>query len=151
MYEKLPPTLRSSVFGGKPWVKLNLDRFLHVPAFAQVGNDNGQQSLQLLRHVTGSVTKVGAETDAGVQTTRYAASIPFSGVAKITHLDPAIVRIYKQQGGPATIPVQVDIDSQGRTRRVADSVAEPPVGSTHITGKVLRRLKSVAGAGASTS
>jgi hypothetical protein len=83
------PFLRKLTPGGKPWIKMDLDAIgkrLGVD-FSQLTNlsVNPAQMLDWLRATSGSITKIGAETVGGVQTTHYHATVD---LAKYPRLVP---------------------------------------------------------------
>src|SRR3954447_14275829 len=127
VYLHLPEKLAASVPGGKPWLKLDLDKLAKTQGFdlgalqqSTSGSDPSQQLDQL--RGAGQVKRVGTEKIRGAQTTHYRAKID---LRKAAEKAPAAQRDAARRGierlikleGTSTLPVDVWLDDQGRLRR----------------------------------
>jgi hypothetical protein len=113
VYVRLPSALAS---GGKPWVKGDLLKLSHVAGLSSLGRDSTVSDptriLDSLRSVSDGVVNEGRERINGVAATHYQAEVIPSQL--LGHgADAAIA-----QAMPATIPVDVWIDSRQLVRRV---------------------------------
>jgi hypothetical protein len=113
----------SSVTGGKSWMKLDLGAFGQgsTGAGGGLGDANPGGTLDALRGA-GDVQRVGTETLRGVETTHYTATID---PQKALDKTPAELRDKVQKGLDglgAPVPVDVWIDGDGQTRKIAMDV-----------------------------
>ena len=137
-YMRFPAVLAARLPAGKPWISLDLadiGRTAHVPGLgslmnsASTLNDPGQYLDFLRAAADGSVTDLGQETIAGVQTTHYEAQLQFS---KIPDALPAADRSSMQQLFGAVeqkvsvpdFPADVWIDGAGLIRRLMLNMKE---------------------------
>lgn len=126
-YAKLPAAM-AGVLHGKTWVALSVPAGATGGAGAALGGGVTDQ-LSLLGDVSSSVRRVGAPgatTVGGAATTQYLAQLDRTKVLARDGLKaagPAAGAL------PATIPVHVWIDAQGRTRRLTLTVTARPSGS----------------------
>ena len=130
VYVKLPDALASKIPGGKPWLKIDLDKAAAaagIPGLSSLtGNpasSDPSQMLQYLRAVSGTITKVGSEQVGGTQTTHYKATISLD---KVPDAVPAAQRGGAQQAIASlekltnlhALPVDVWIDDQNLVRQM---------------------------------
>jgi len=119
------PLLRSSIPGGKAWVKIDLAKAGRLSGFDfnSFSAVTPRQTLELLQK-TGKVTKVGSESVDGVSTTHYRATI-----------DPAKVKKDARLGGRNVTyePVDVWVDGSGRVRRLRLAYSAGTAGSSDMT------------------
>jgi hypothetical protein len=126
VYLHLPEKLSAQVPGGKPWLKLDLDKVakaqgIDLGALQSTSNSNPSQQLDQLRGA-GEVKRVGTEKIRGTQTTHYRAKIDLRRAAEKAPAAQreaarrSVERLIKIQGS-RTVPIDAWIDSQGRLRR----------------------------------
>jgi hypothetical protein len=135
VYVKLPDALAKKIPGGKPWMKIDLDKAAAaagIPGLSSLtGNpasSDPSQMLQYLRAVSGTITKVGSEQVGGVQTTHYKATISLD---KVPDAVPAAQRRGAQQAIASlenlthlhSLPVDVWIDDHNLVRQMQMSFA----------------------------
>jgi hypothetical protein len=135
VYVKLPDALAQKIPGGKPWLKIDLDKAAAaagIPGLSSLtGNpasSDPSQLLQYLRAVSGSITKVGSEQVGGTQTTHYKATISLD---KVPDAVPAAQRKGAQQAIASlekltnlhSLPVDVWIDDHNLVRQMQMSFA----------------------------
>jgi len=126
IYMRLPQ-LSGQLPGGKPWLKLDLDRFarargIDLGALQSTSTSDPSQELDQLRGA-GDVKRVGDETVRGTSTTHYRATID---LRKAADRAPAAERAAARRSidqiikltGTSTIPVEAWLDKQGRLRRM---------------------------------
>lgn len=135
VYVKLPASVAGHLPGGKPWLKIDAGKVASAEGIPGSGSllnsatSNPAQMLQYLHAVSGSVTKLGAQTIDGVPTTHYRATIVLSREPRAL---PAGQRAAAQQAIAAlkrltsvkTIPIDVWIDGHHLVRRMAFSLRE---------------------------
>lgn len=146
VYVRLPPSLsRSQAFHGKPWLKINLAgaaKAAGISGFSSLlNNPASSDPSQLVRYLgaSGAVTKIGAETVDGVQTTHYRARIQLD---RVPNAFPASQRAQVRQTVASleqlahlhAIPVDVWIDQQHLVRRMDLSFAETVSGQAVTVG-----------------
>jgi hypothetical protein len=130
IYMKMPAVIASKLPGGKPWMKIDLQKAAAaggIPGLSSLANNpassDPSQFLQYLRAVSGSVTNVGSESINGVQTTHYRASISLD---KVPDALPSASRASARQAIAALenathlhqMPVDVWIDGQHLVRQM---------------------------------
>lgn len=126
VYLHLPAKLSAQVPGGKPWLKLDLDKLaksqgIDLGALQSTSNSDPSQQLDQLRGA-GEVKRVGDEKVRGAQTTHYRAKIDLrraadkAPAAQRAAAKRSVERLIKLQG-TSTLPVDVWLDGQGRLRR----------------------------------
>lgn len=125
------PTLTELVPGGKPWIRLDMQKMgeqagMDFGAMMQVGGSDPTQTLDFLRGVSGDVEVVGEEDVRGVPSTHYKATMDFNKVVENApaelrdRLAPTIELIITSLG-TSTVPIEVWIDDLGRTVRMKQS------------------------------
>jgi Zn-dependent alcohol dehydrogenase len=149
IYVKLPSALASKIPGGKPWLKIDLDKAAAaagVPGLSSLtGNpasSDPSQLLQYLRAVSGNITKVGSESIGGTQTTHYKATISLD---KVPNSLPAAQRKGAQQAITQlenlthlhSLPVEVWIDGHNLVRQMQMSFASSSNGQTVNTAMTI--------------
>jgi hypothetical protein len=80
VYMQLPAAIRTQAGLAKPWLGMKVDKLSGSP----LGTSNfadPSSTLEALRSVASSVTKVGTETIRGVKTTRYAVTLDLTKIA----------------------------------------------------------------------
>jgi Zn-dependent alcohol dehydrogenase len=142
IYVKLPPALAQKIPGGKPWLKIDLDKAAAaagIPGLSSLtGNpasSDPSQLLQYLRAVSGTITKVGSDQVGGVQTTHYKATISLD---KVPDALPTAQRKGAQQAIASlenlthmhSLPVDVWIDDHNLVRQMQLSFASSSNGQT---------------------
>lgn len=128
-YAKLPAAV-AGMLHGKVWVALAVPAGATGGAGAALGGGVTDQ-LSVLRDVSSSVRRVGAPGAAevgGVAATEYLAQVDRAKVLSRDGLKAA-GSAAGAASLPATIPVHVWIDAQGRTRRLTLTVSARPSGS----------------------
>ena len=141
MYLHLPEKLSAQVPGGKPWLKLDLDKLgkaqgIDLGALQSTSSNDPTQQLDQLRGA-GEVKRVGSEKVRGTQTTHYRAKVDLrkaadkAPAAQRAAARRSVERLIKLQGA-STLPVEVWIDDQGRLRRerVAQKIQGQPLDFT---------------------
>jgi hypothetical protein len=135
IYVKLPDALAQKIPGGKPWLKIDLDKAASaagIPGLSSLtsnpASSDPSQLLQYLRAVSGTITKVGSEQVGGTQTTHYKATISLD---KVPDAVPAAQRKGAQQAIASlenlthlhSLPVDVWIDDHNLVRQMKMSFA----------------------------
>lgn len=133
--------------GGKEWLTFDLDAVgeqagVDLEQLRQL-QDQGDPTAALahLRGVSGDVRKLGEEEVRGEETTHYAATVDLEKAAAAAPAEarPAIERVAEHLG-TTTLPVEVWVDDEGRTRRTTQTVdlsaAKLPAGAAGATGTV---------------
>jgi hypothetical protein len=135
VYVKLPDALAQKIPGGKPWLKIDLDKAAAAAGIRGLSSLTGNpassdpsQLLQYLRAVSGTITKVGSEQVGGVPTTHYKATI---NLDKVPDAVPAAQRKGAQQAIASlesvthlhSLPVDVWIDDHNLVRQMQTSFA----------------------------
>jgi hypothetical protein len=127
VYLHLPEKLSAQVPGGKPWLKLDLDKLGKAQGIdlgalqSTTSNNDPTQQLDQLRGA-GEVKRVGSEKVRGTQTTHYRAKVDLrkaadkAPAAQRAAARRSVERLIKLEGA-STLPVEVWIDDQGRLRR----------------------------------
>jgi hypothetical protein len=132
MYMKLPPSLASTVPGGKPWFSLALSQLGKASGIPGYGSllsssssfSNPGQYLDFLRATAdGSVKDLGQETVGGMQTTHYHANVDFTKLPdSVPAADkPAMQKLtstLQSQGVNTQMPVDAWIDGSHHVRRI---------------------------------
>jgi hypothetical protein len=158
----------------KPWLKVDLSKLAAGQSLGSgVTGDSGQQFLGMLRGAATSVKKTGTVTVAGVKTTQYTAKVSVSKLLGTAGIAGTQAKTLEGHGLAKTLPITVDIDPQGRTRKMTFSlhagpatvsmamvltdfgvpvhVTAPPAGQTaDVTGKIAK-LQSSQGASSTSS
>ncbi len=144
VYMKLPTALTSklAVFGGKPWVKIDVSKLASSQGLGGLSSltsnpatGDPSQMLSFLRASSGKVTTVGSEQVNGVQTTHYRGAISLDRVANLL---PASSRAAAQQSIQSLekltnlrkLPYDVWVDGQHLVRRLGLSFAETVSGQS---------------------
>jgi hypothetical protein len=145
IYVKLPDALAQKIPGGKPWLKIDLDKAAAaagIPGLSSLtGNpasSDPSQMLQYLRAVSGTITKVGSDQVGGTQTTHYKATISLD---KVPNAVPAAQRKGAQQAIVSlekltnlhSLPVDVWIDDHNLVRQMQMSFASSSGGQSVTT------------------
>ena len=130
MYMRMPSAMVSKLPGGRPWLKLDISKLAAASGmpglssmFGGPGMQDPSQFLQYLRGVSGSVTKVGSDTVAGVPSTHYRATIDLSkAISRLSGHNAADARQLGRQLKSALrsnqMPMDVWIDSNHYVRRI---------------------------------
>lgn len=143
-YMKFPSALANDIPGARPWLEINLDqvgRAANMPGLGSLIdststlNDPGEYLDFLRAAAAGSVTDVGQQTIAGVQTTHYEASVDFS---KLPDALPSadrqsvqqLVGALQQRASVPDIPVDVWIDGSDLVRRIMMNMNETVEGNS---------------------
>jgi hypothetical protein len=138
VYMKLPTALTSRVpmFGGKPWVAVDLSKLASSQGLGGLSSltsnpatGDPSQMLNFLRAASGKVTTVGSDQVNGVQTTHYRGAISLDRVANAL---PASARAAAQQSIKSLekltnlrrLPYDVWVDGQHLVRRLGLSFSE---------------------------
>lgn len=131
------PLFAGRLPGGALWMKLDLAKVAKGAGFdpqsLTSGQSNPAEVLNYLRASGGSVKNLGTATLRGTKTTRYGATIDLAKeVGKIpttnrSQLKSSIEKLVTE-GGSATIPVEVWVDSKNLVRRMTMTLAEAPAG-----------------------
>ena len=124
------PTLSRQLPGGKPWLKLDVEKLaksqnVNLGQFRQLTQNDPTQVLDYLRAASGKIEKVGTEDVRGVSTTHYRATVDLDKVAdqapaNLRKTFRASIRSLKQGLGRDKIPVDVWVDDQDLVRRLAE-------------------------------
>lgn len=129
LYMKMSGELAEGLPGGKPWLKIDLDKLGQMSGIdlqslmEQAQQQNPAENLKMLTDAAG-ITVVGHEKVRGTPTTHYAGQVTMADMAKFykgqlaDQLDQLGSRIAKQ-----AIPVDVWIGDDGLPRRMAMSFA----------------------------
>jgi hypothetical protein len=124
IYLRLPSQAQKKV--GKPWVKIDLDRFgqqsgIDFGALQSTSSNDPSAQLDQLRGA-GNVKRVGDETVRGTSTTHYKATVDLrkaadrAPAAQREAARRSIEKIIKLSG-QGSVPMEVWIDKAGRARR----------------------------------
>lgn len=91
-----------------------------IQQFAQAGSNDPANALALLRGAAESVDEVGTEEVRGERTTHYRATVDLRRATEQAGAvrDPQQFEAFLDQFGTETIPVEVWLDGEGRTRRM---------------------------------
>jgi hypothetical protein len=122
----------------KPWLKVDLANASSAASLEQLqtlggGNDPAQQ-LKLLTQAS-KVAVVGKEDVRGEATTHYAATINLDqAITKADAQEKPQFQALKKQTGQSTLPVDIWIDSAGRTRRLRMKISTKDTASTTTSG-----------------
>jgi hypothetical protein len=145
IYMRLPSTLGSAIPGGKPWMKLDLEKVgkaagIDLGALQQSGGNDLGQYLAFLRGA-GGARVVGTDTIRGVPTTHYAAYIDFSKAAgRLGGAAKKALQQVQSMVGVSSIPVDVWVDRHQLVRRMTmEFSTQTPIDlSMNMTMDVLR-------------
>jgi hypothetical protein len=128
LYMHLPAALTKQLPGGRPWLKLDLEKALRkqgvdLGSLQSTSNTDPTQVLDNLRGA-GDVKRVGDEKVRGTPTTHYKATIDLRKAAEkapAAQRDAArrSVEQLEKLAGTTTIPAEVWIDKQSRLRRMS--------------------------------
>jgi hypothetical protein len=138
MYMKFPAEM-SAAFGGKPWVKIDLQAAAEASgadlgALSSAAAADPTQSLAQLRGVSDDVTEVGEEELRGVKVTHYKLTINVEkAIAETPEAQREMVRSQLEKLGTDTLPAEVWIDDDGRLRKMTQQVTVEGAGTTEVT------------------
>ena len=129
VYEGTVVYLRSSPAGagvGTEWVSLDLGRLgqdlsgTDIGQFAQIGSNDPSNTLALLEGTAEGVEELGSEEVRGEETARYRAKVDLRKAADRAGAvrDRRQFEDFLDRFASETIPVEVWIDGEGRTRRL---------------------------------
>jgi hypothetical protein len=138
-YLHMPPQLAGQVPGGKPWIKIDLNRAakgmgIDLGALQQAQGEQVGDYLAYLK-AAGNAHRVGTETVDGFVTTHYAATIEFSKAAqRVGGAAGKSLRRLQTLTGTSSTPVDVWVDGQRLVRRIEMryAVQRPTVISTDM-------------------
>jgi LppX_LprAFG lipoprotein len=124
-YMKFPAAMTQGLPGGKEWVKFDLAELGEQEGFdlqqmMQLSGTDPSQSLDLLRAAGTDFREVGEEEVRGVSTTHYEGTVDLEKVAE--QVPPEARESYRklmELSGQGQIPMDVWIDDEGMTRRIA--------------------------------
>jgi hypothetical protein len=145
IYMKFPKALSSKLPGGKPWMKINVQRAyqgagINLSGLSSTNELDPTQYLNYLHGASGHVTDLGHEEIDGVSSTHYRATVQFNRI--VAHLPAAqrpsaeaAVRQLQKLGGTNSMPIDVWIDGAHRVRREQIGIHEHTNG-TPIDGSV---------------
>lgn len=109
----------------KPWLKVDIGALSKQSQFAgldQMSNDPAA-TLDTLRGVSGEVNRVGTEKVRGVETTHYRATLDMKkAAAAVPPNRRATFDRFAEQLDIATMPMEVWVDGDGRTRKMSYSI-----------------------------
>lgn len=147
VYEKLPTALTSKL-GGKPWLKIDLNKVAQSKYGASLQQltantpHDPADTLAYLRGASSKVTKAGTATIGGTATTHYKVTLDLDKAAKTPAEKQAIAKVATQLG-THSLPADVWIDKQGRLRKmtITEKITPPKAsGSATSTGPVTLHL-----------
>jgi hypothetical protein len=126
--------LTSLMPGGKPWMRLDLQKAgkaagVDLGGLLGGGSQNATDSLALLRHA-GDFSSVGSETVGGVETTHYRGTIDLEKAAESGGASADTIKRLLESGPPTQYPADVWIDDSGLIRRLTTSYDESLGGKT---------------------
>ena len=113
-------------FGGKEWMKLNLERLgagMGIPiATPEMAPPSASEQLRMLRAVSGDVTEHGREQVRGADTTHYSATVDLRRTVESLpepQREAALRGVEKliAASGQSEMPIDVWIDDDERVRR----------------------------------
>ncbi len=121
------PVLTSQIPGGKPWIKMDLEKLgrmqgIDLSSLMNTDQSDPTQALTYLRGASKSITTVGSDTIDGVTTTHYRAVVDLRKAmsrlpaAQRRAAATTIQRLIAQLGA-GSMPVDVWIGSDGYVRR----------------------------------
>ena len=116
------PALTSQLPPGKTWARIDLTEAAKKqglsPRLRGIGPaSDPTQVMQLLKEVSGGVTKVGSETVLGIDTTRYHANLELTKLLELEGLPKSQVAKAPKAVAAAKIPADVWVDSDGYLRQ----------------------------------
>ena len=138
MYMKFPAQM-SAAFGGKPWVKIDLEAAAKAAgadlgALSSAAAADPTQSLAQLRGVSDDVTEVGEEELRGVKVTHYRLTINVEkAIAETPEAQREALRSSLEKIGAETLPAEVWIDDDGRLRKMTQQISVDGAGTTEVT------------------
>ena len=139
IYQRFPPEM-SNVFGGKPWIKIDLDEAaalsgMDLGALASAQSADPTQGLAYLRGVSDDVSEVGEETLRGEDVTHYKLTIDLAKALDEAPDDQkdAIRSAMEQLGTDTTIPAEAWIDDDGRLRKLVQETTVSELGAMKMT------------------
>ena len=138
MYMKFPAEM-SAAFGGKPWVKIDLEVAAEAAgadlgALSSAAAADPTQSLAQLRGVSDDVTEVGEEELRGVNVTHYKLTINVEkAIAETPEAQREMVRSSLEKLGVESLPAEVWIDDDGRLRKMTQQITVEGAGTTDVT------------------
>jgi hypothetical protein len=119
------PSELSSLDGGKPWMKLDLNELAKANLGASMDQltsstpTDPSQLLSYLQGVSSNVTDDGPATIDGTATTHYTAQMNVADVIKKENLPADKATQMRKLFGSPTVPLQVWVDSQNRLRQMS--------------------------------
>lgn len=120
------PLFAGHLPNGARWLKFDAAKLAGGLDAADLmsGESNPAQFLEYLRERGGTVTTVGSETLAGVQTTHYRGAIDVSeALHELPSSERATAQAALKQAGLSSIPFDVWVDGQHRVRRMQTSLS----------------------------
>lgn len=123
------PFLTEKLPGGKPWIKLDIDKVvaaagISTSQFGSLEQNDPTKFLEYLRASSGAVVSLGSQNVDGVPTTHYSATLQMSRILdRLPSSQQAAAKAALEKLGSAgAIPVEVWVDAQGRVRRMQMSL-----------------------------
>ncbi len=141
IYMKVPPALARFSSALKPWLEINLASATQAQGLSGISSLSGDpmssdpsQFLRYLRAISGSVTRVGAASVDGIQTTEYRGQVDLNRVPDVV---PAASRAearrtikeIEQMTHLHVLPVKVWVDANHLVRRMRFSLQENAAGA----------------------
>jgi LppX_LprAFG lipoprotein len=124
-YMKFPAAMMQEIPGGKEWVKFDLSKLGEQEGFdlqqmMQLSGTDPSQSLDLLLAAGTDFREVGEEEVRGVSTTHYEGTVDLEKVAEqVPEEARESYRRLLELSGQTEVPMEVWIDDEGLTRRIA--------------------------------
>jgi LppX_LprAFG lipoprotein len=122
---KFPAAMMQEIPGGKEWVKFDLSKLGEQEGFdlqqmMQLSGTDPSQSLDLLLAAGTDFREVGEEEVRGVSTTHYEGTVDLEKVAEqVPEEARESYRRLLELSGQTEVPMEVWIDDEGLTRRIA--------------------------------
>ncbi len=139
VYAKVPPFASAQVPGGKSWIKGDLQTLSRAGGDAvdlgSLGGSDPRDVLEVLKAVSGTIETVGRESQRGVDTTHYRATLDLAALMRLGAGKQAAAALgdldqLLEQSGLTSIPIDVWVDDDGLLRRMdlAFSMSQPGQG-----------------------
>ena len=140
IYMKLPASETSSgaaasIFGNKPWIKMDLSGFSKLGASASsLSSSDPSQALDFLLGASKNVENLGTESIRGVDTTHYHVTLDLTRAADQV---PAGIRKSYEQSlktlGTTSLPADVWVDGNDLVRKMAFTFETPSTDAAGVS------------------
>lgn len=144
VYVKVPKFAVDEVPGGKSWIKGDLETLSQAGGgsvdLGSLGGSDPRELLQFLDAVSDDLETVGRESQRGVDTTHYRATLDLAKALEMSAGKQAAAALGNveqllEQSGLATVPVDVWVDDDDLLRRldIGFTVSQPGQGEAEVS------------------